>query len=83
MTSFTRKLFNRDPAAAEAYQRHSEFERAREIELRYGKNVTLAQFTPAHHKIERTFGKRKAMPGRFACAELCGHPACSNGCVGR
>lgn len=58
MTSFTKKLFQRDPAAAEAFHRAQQFEHR----LAYGKNVSLACFTPAHHQVAATFGRREQPP---------------------
>ena len=58
MTSFTRKLYNRDPAAAQAFARAQQFEHR----LVYGKNVTLAQFTPAREGTSQPFGKRTTPP---------------------
>jgi hypothetical protein len=42
MTSFTKALYNRDPAAAEAFRRHSRLDR-----VVYGKTPTMACFTMA------------------------------------
>ena len=58
MTSFTRKLYNRDPKAAEHFRQQQSFER----QFSYGKNVTLACFTPAHHAVDVMFGKRLVTP---------------------
>ena len=85
MTSFTKSLFARNPGAAK------ELRRAQLHQLRYGKDVTLAQF-----HIERddrmqaaqrqcmqgqpTFGRR-VPSGLSACAANCGHPACLHGCT--
>lgn len=52
MTSFTRKLHSRDPDAARAIHRQEYGD------YRYGKHVTLAQFTPEHH----AFGTRAVPP---------------------
>jgi hypothetical protein len=65
MTSFTRALYRRDPAAAEAFQRQQRMER--ELLLSYGKTPTLACFTPAHHDIKRQFGKRAVPPQHVPC----------------
>lgn len=40
MTSFTRKLYSRDPAAAEAFHRQQQFEHR----ITYGKHTQLAGF---------------------------------------
>lgn len=91
MTSFTRKLYNQDPAAAEAFHRAQQFEHR----LTYGKHVTLACFNFDPKRIEHsvsdaraalvkspqpTFGRRV---GKYAtaCAAGCGHPACKHGCT--
>lgn len=55
MTSFTRKLYARDPAAAEAFSTQCRFEAAQKkarvevLRLQYGKAVTLACFSPSAH----------------------------------
>jgi hypothetical protein len=78
MTSFTRKLYNRDPAAATAYYRQSTFEQ----KLVYGKVPTLACFTPAWHQQPVSFGKRQPpASAQHACDHNCKHPACKQGCV--
>lgn len=58
MTSFTRKLYNRDPKAAEQFHQQQSFEHR----MSYGKYVTLACFTPAHHAVDVMFGKRQSPP---------------------
>lgn len=58
MTSFTRKLFQRDPAAADAFYRAQQFE----TKTVYGRHNTLACFTPAHHQVEPVFGRRQKPP---------------------
>lgn len=58
MTSFTRKLYSRDPAAAEQFGRQQAFEHR----MSYGKSVTLACFTPAFHAVDVAFGKRTVAP---------------------
>jgi hypothetical protein len=63
MTSFTRKLYNRDPAAALAFQRAHEFER----QLVYGKAPTLACFTPSSNGLRPAFGKRAVKPRHVPC----------------
>jgi hypothetical protein len=80
MTSFSRKLYNRDPAAAAAFYKAQQFER----QIVYGKTPTLACFTPSHNGLRPVFGKRHLAPHQV-CAASCGHPACTNGCtlVGR
>lgn len=76
MTSFTRKLFNRDPAAAAAFEQSQRFDHR----LVYGKHVTLAGFTMASRPVMASFGKRAAS-GKQACLQRCGHPACKAGCT--
>jgi hypothetical protein len=76
MTSFTRKLYNRDPAAARAFEKAQAFER----QLVYGRTPTLACFTPSHNGLHPSFGKRMLQP-QSACASSCGHPACKDGCT--
>lgn len=73
MTSYSKALFNRNPGAAK------ELRKAQLHQLRYGKDVTLAQF---HYTPEPApeFGRRKPT-GLQACAANCGHPACKNGCT--
>lgn len=44
MTSFTRKLHELDPHAAQQIRRQNY------LDYRYGKNVTLAEFTPELHR---------------------------------
>ena len=66
MTSFTRKLYNKDPAA-EHFQRSQQFE----TRIRYGKHSTLAQFV-----IGRRVAKRLK-----ACAASCGRAECRMGCT--
>jgi hypothetical protein len=94
MTSYTRKLFSRDPGAAKAaedFARTSKFDRQQDMtrkaglaslvpELRYGKVPTLACFHEDRALIERTFGRRQSLPAR-ACPTNCGHPACFEGCT--
>lgn len=67
MTSYTRKLHEVAPAAA------LEIHRQQFHAYRYGRHVTLAQFTPEYH----AFGKRSP----HACATHCGDAACKRGCV--
>lgn len=45
MTSYTKALYRRDPAAAEAFHRQSSFEH----KATYGRVPTLLQFTPEAH----------------------------------
>lgn len=76
MTSFTRKLYNKDPLAAEVYCRQSKFERARQREaqglLHYGRHTTLATFSiHALDDLDRS--------GRL-CAASCGDARCRTGC---
>lgn len=76
MTSFTKKLYRQDPAAAEAFHRQATFEH----KATYGRVPTLLQFTPAAHGLVPAFGKR--LPnGVKACQKPCGHPACTKGCT--
>jgi hypothetical protein len=78
MTSFTRKLYNRDPAAAKAFHRQASFEH----KVVYGRTPTLACFTPAHYDVQPTFGKRHPpASAQHACDHNCKHPACKQGCV--
>ena len=76
MTSFTKALYRRDPAAAEEFHRQQTFEH----KATYGKTPTLACFTPQAHGLKPAFGKR-APSGQKACAASCGHPACKHGCT--
>lgn len=80
MTSFTKALYRRDPAAAEAFYKDQQFEQR----LTYGKSTQLACFTPAVTPVVRNFGQRTPS-GLVGCAQLCGHPGCAQGCtlVGR
>jgi hypothetical protein len=55
MTSFTKALYRRDPAAAEAFRRHSKLDR-----LVYGKVPTLACFTMADHQPPAQDGRKAA-----------------------
>ena len=93
MTSFTRKLFVRDPAAEAAYH---DFQRAQRLDQpaqpRPGSMATFATLAAARlsgfvsplaavRQGGRTqFGHRPR--GQAACATLCGHPACKHGCTG-
>jgi hypothetical protein len=78
MTSFTRALYRRDPAAAEAFYKDQQFEQR----LVYGKQPTLACFTPAANGLARRaapsqprygkgapapFGKREIAPQGSDC----------------
>lgn len=89
MTSYTRKLYSRDPGAARAaedFARQSKLDRAQDATLRYGKVPTLACFHSDRALYRRAFGKREiAVPiggcRVTACAANCGHRACSNGCT--
>lgn len=76
MTSFTRKLYNSDPAAAEAFRKAQEFDQR----LAYGKHVTLACFTPAGRGLVPAFGKRLGAQ-QHGCDHNCRHPACKQGCT--
>lgn len=76
MTSYTKALYRRDPAAAEAFHEHQKFEH----KIVHGKTPTMLMFTPAHHGLVPAFGKR--LPnGQKACASNCRHPACVKGCT--
>lgn len=56
MTSYTKKLYERDPALAHTLRKN-------ELEAyRYGRHVTLACFTPAAHDTDPVFGKRTTTP---------------------
>lgn len=88
MTSFTRKLYNRDPAAAEAFASQVKLHELLAScgaqtapVLTYGKHTTLRQFDSAFHSLPKTFGRRTNMARRRACSEPCGHPACIHGCT--
>lgn len=76
MTSYTKKLYNRDPAAAEAFHKAQLFGRepygspGYEHRLQYGKHTQLAMF-----------GIRTPSLTGTACDKLCGHPACKQGCT--
>lgn len=77
MTSYTKKLFARNPGAAK------ELRRDQIAQLRYGRHVTLAQFTAEGHGMggmAPTFGKREPT-GIEACQVRCGRPACRQGCT--
>lgn len=65
MTSFTRALYRRDPAAAEAFHKAQQFEHR----ITYGKQTQLASFG------------RRVPSGIVACDKLCDHPACAHGCT--
>jgi len=71
MTSYSKRLYNRDPAAAMAFYRQQAFEQR----AAHGR-VSFTQLQ-AH---QPPFGRRHPM-GVSACAALCGHPACANGCT--
>ena len=77
MTSYTRKLYNTDPAAAEAFRRAHEFER----QMVYGKAVTLACFSPAHNGLVPAFGRRLPTTQQHGCDHHCRHVACARGCT--
>jgi hypothetical protein len=90
MTSYTRKLYARDPAAAEAFNRQQQFEHR----ITYGKHTQLVGFgfkdgLDASGRLRITdptagrnqFGERVAMPRQFACSHNCGSPACTKGCT--
>lgn len=76
MTSFTKALYNRDPAAAEEFHRQSKFEH-RTTFGRMG-NLTRAQREPA--PLIAGFGRRTPS-GVVSCAVLCNHPGCAKGCT--
>lgn len=78
MTSFTKALYRRDPAAAEAFHEQQKFEHR----IKYGRTPTLVQFTAAFHAVQPVFGRRgPSLPSQHACAASCGHPACKDGCT--
>ena len=78
MTSFTKALYRRDPAAALAFYEQQKFE-AKSAPRQPGMpTLTFASNATSHV----VFGKRQAVLGRgTACAASCGHPACANGCT--
>lgn len=67
MTSFTKALYRRDPAAAERFYEQQKYEHI----AAFGRNPTGS--IPS-------FGKR-IPSGLTACAASCGHPACKHGCT--
>lgn len=78
MTSFTKALYRRDPAAAEAFYSQQTFEAKSGGRQPGMPTLTFASNAPSHV----VFGKRQAVLGRnTACAASCGHPACAQGCV--
>ena len=79
MTSFTKSLYRRDPAAAMAFYHHQQFE-TQSTYGRTGLMLPAVGHTPAQPK-PMQFGKRTSMPPVSACTTHCGHPACTNGCV--
>lgn len=77
MTSYTKALYRRDPAAAEAFYRQQKHEQI----AAFGRNSTGS--IPAFGRDsapQRAFGKR-IPSGLEACAASCGHPACKHGCT--
>jgi hypothetical protein len=58
MTSFTRKLYAKDPTAAEAFAEAQRWENRHT----YGKTPTLVQFDPGFKKLNTSFGKRETPP---------------------
>lgn len=66
MTSFTKALYRRDPAAAEAFHRQSTFEQR------------AANGRPG--QLSAGFGRRTPT-GIVACATRCTHPGCAQGCT--
>jgi len=68
MTSFTRALYRRDPAAAEAFHRQRTFEQ----QSAHGRPGTLSKTVG--------FGRRTPT-GVVGCATLCDHPGCAQGCT--
>lgn len=79
MTSFTRKLYAQDPAAAVAYHRQSKFEVARAseaqavpglVQIAYGRHPTLLGFTLQGHQ----------PTSNRLCAASCGRRICRDGC---
>ena len=86
MTSWTRKLYNRDPAAAERFFEQQRFmprfERSTYPSVNDRLYGGVAAFTPATKRTAVPFGKRQRSPSAgVACDQNCGHPACSQGCV--
>jgi hypothetical protein len=77
MTSYTRKLYASDPAAAEAFRKAQDFDQR----LTYGKAVTLACFTPSSHGLMPVYGQRVPVAVKIGCTSNCGHTACQHGCV--
>lgn len=79
MTSFTKALYRRDPAAAEAFYQSQTFE-AKSAGRKPG--MPTLTFASAFNEVHVPFGKRQPVLGRnTACAASCGHPACASGCV--
>lgn len=82
MTSYTKKLYNRDPAAALAFYHQDRFEQARALAdaERNGREVVFQPWTDQPRSV--TFGKRQSPPtARHACPTRCSSPACRQGCV--
>lgn len=74
MTSFTKALYRRDPAAAEAFHRSQQFEHR----MVHGKTL-LAQF---HYTPQPVVGFGQRTPtGVVACVTRCSHPSCAQGCT--
>lgn len=78
MTSYTKALYRRDPAAAAAFHEQQTFEH----KIVHGRTPTLACFTPAYHGLKPSFGKRVGST-ITACSVPCEHPACAQGCTRR
>lgn len=78
MTSFTKALYRRDPAAAEAFYQAQTFE-AKSTGRQPG--MPTLTFSSAFNEVHIPFGKRNPKLRQSACAASCGHPACASGCV--
>ena len=78
MTSFTKALYRRDPAAANEFHRQSSYEQraahGRPGTITYGKTTQLASFG-----LRQPTEEQRAAAS--ACAAPCGHPACKYGCT--
>lgn len=78
MTSYSKALFRRSPAAARELRLH-QLATYRSGET--PRNWTALQLQSMQGQpVSNTFGKR-IPSGLQACVALCGHPACSQGCT--
>lgn len=77
MTSFTKALYRRDPAAADAFYKHQQFEHMASFGRTPAPSLASSGKVSGH---QATFGKR-VPSGLQACAASCGHPACKHGCT--